>query len=232
MHVLTSGLAAAVVAHLDAPNPWFSRTFVTENKDLLTTATKEHVQLVLYSVGLGLLISLPLAVLVRGRRRLTGLLLGATGVVYTIPSLALFGVLAPITGLTLKTAVIALTAYSLLILVRNVLIGLEGVSNEVRDAARGMGMGRGRLLMTVELPLATPSILAGVRIATVSNVALATVGVVVAHGGLGTVIFRGFRSNFYRAEIMTGTLLCVALALVAELLFLGLERFATPWARR
>ncbi|MCU1600558.1 MAG: ABC-type proline/glycine betaine transport system, permease component [Frankiales bacterium] len=205
---------------------------MSENQDLLKTATKEHVQLVLSSVGLGLLISLPLAVLVRGKRRVTGLLLGATGVLYTIPSLALFGLLAPITGLTLKTAVIALTAYSLLILVRNVLSGLDGVSAEVREAARGMGMGRLRMLLTVELPLASPSILAGVRVATVSNVALATVGVVVAHGGLGTVIFRGFRSNFYRAEIMTGTLLCVALAIVAEVLFLGIERLVTPWARR
>ncbi len=205
---------------------------MSENQDLLKAATKEHVQLVLSSVGLGMLVSLPLAVLVRGKRRLTGALLGATGVLYTIPSLALFGVLAPITGLTLTTAVIALTAYSLLILVRNVLTGLDGVSSEVRDAARGMGMGRVRMLLTVELPLALPSILAGVRVATVSNVALATVGVVVAHGGLGTVIFRGFRSNFYRAEIMTGTLLCVALAIVAEVLLLGLERLATPWARR
>jgi osmoprotectant transport system permease protein len=222
----------SVAPHLDAPNPWFSRTFLSENRDLLTSATKEHVELVLLSVGLGLLVSLPLAVLVRGHRRLTALLLGTTGVIYTIPSLALFGLLAPVTGLTLETAVIALTAYSLLILVRNVLIGLEGVSGEVREAARGMGMSPPRMLLQVELPLATPAILAGVRIATVSNVALATVGVVVAHGGLGTVIFRGFRSNFYRAEIMTGTLLCVGLAIAAEVLFLGLERLATPWMRR
>ena len=227
MQVLSS-----VVAHLDAPNPWISVDYVRQNADALRAATKEHVELVLLSVAFGLLLSVPLAVLVRGHRRLSSLLLGATGVIYTIPSLALFALLAPVTGLTLTTAVIGLTAYTLLILVRNVLTGLEGVSQEVRESARGMGMGRTRMLLRVELPLAMPTILAGVRVATVSNVALATVGFVVSHGGLGQIIFLGFRSNFYRAEILTGTALCLLLAAIAEVVFLGLERLTTPWARR
>ncbi|MCU1592613.1 MAG: binding-protein-dependent transport system inner rane component [Frankiales bacterium] len=227
MHILTSA-----VAHLDASNPWISVDFVRENADALKAATKQHVQLVLLSVGFGLLLAVPLALLVRGHRRLSGLLLGTTGVIYTIPSLALFALLAPITGLTLTTAVVGLTAYTLLILVRNVLAGLDGVPEEVRESARAMGMGRMRLLTRVELPLALPTIVAGVRVATVSNVALATVGVVVSYGGLGQIIFLGFRSNFYKAEIFTGTALCVLLAVIADLVFLGLERLLTPWARR
>jgi osmoprotectant transport system permease protein len=216
----------------DAPNPWISVDYVRENADTLRAATRQHVELVLLSVGFGLLLSVPLAVLVRGRRRTASLLLGVTGVLYTIPSLALFAVLAPITGLTVKTAVIGLTSYTLLILVRNVLAGLDGVPDDVREAARGMGMGPMRMLLRVDLPLALPTILAGVRVATVSTVALATVGIVVSNGGLGQIIFLGLNSNFYKAEIATGTILCVLLAAVADVLLLGVERLATPWARK
>jgi osmoprotectant transport system permease protein len=219
------------VPHLDAPNPWFSTSFLRDNTDLLWSATREHVLLVGLSVFFGLLLALPLGVLVKDSRRLSTLLLQTTGVLYTIPSLALFALLEPLTGLTVTTAVIGLTSYTLLVLVRNVLAGLAGVPAEVLESARGMGLGRWRTLATVELPLALPTILAGVRVATVSNVALATVGIVVSHGGLGQVIFQGLYANFYRAEILTGTLLCVLLAGVAELLLLGLERLLTPWTR-
>jgi osmoprotectant transport system permease protein len=152
--------------------------------------------------------------------------------IYTIPSLALFAVLAPITGLTKKTVVIGLTAYTLLVLVRNVLAGLQGVPEEVVEAARGMGLGPGRLLLRVQLPLALPTIIAGVRVATVSTIALVTVGAVVSNGGLGQLIFEGFNNNFYRAEILTATLLCVLLAAVADAMLLGVEWLLTPWARR
>jgi osmoprotectant transport system permease protein len=214
------------------PNPWISVDYVRQNSDVLIAATRQHIELVGLSVGFGLLIAVPLALLVRGHARSESLLLGATGVIYTIPSLALFAVLAPITGLTVKTVVIGLTGYTLLVLVRNVLAGLAGVPAEVREAARGMGMGRGRLLLRVELPLALPTILAGVRVATVSTVALATVGVVVSNGGLGQLIFEGLNNNLYRAEIFTATVLCVLLAAVADLLLLGLETLLTPWSRR
>jgi osmoprotectant transport system permease protein len=116
--------------------------------------------------------------------------------------------------------------------VRNLLAGLDGVPPDVREAARGMGVGPVRMLLRVELPLALPTVVAGLRIATVSTVALVTVGVVVGHGGLGQLIFSGFNNNLYRAEIFTATALCVLLALVADALLLGLERLLTPWARR
>ena len=218
--------------HLDAPNPWFSTSFLQQNQGFLWAATREHVLLVVLSVGFGLLLAVPLSVLVRPHRRWSALLLQTSGVLYTIPSLALFALLAPLTGLTVTTAVIGLTSYTLLVLVRNVLAGLQGVPEEVLESARGMGLGRWRTLTAVELPLALPTIMAGVRVATVSNVALATVGIVVSHGGLGQVIFQGLYANFYRAEILTGTLLCVLLAGVAEVLLLAAERVVTPWARR
>lgn len=226
MHILSGAILA------DAPNPWISVDYLRENASTLRAATKQHLELVGLSVGFGVLLSVPLAVVVRGHRRATAFLLGLTGVIYTIPSLAVFAVLAPITGLTLTTAVIGLTAYTLLILVRNVLTGLDGVPAEVREAARGMGMGPLRMLLRVELPLALPTIMAGVRIATVSTVALATIGVVVSNGGLGQIIFLGLNSNFYKAEIFAGTALCVVLAGVADVLLLLLERLVTPWARK
>jgi osmoprotectant transport system permease protein len=215
-----------------APNPWLSWSYLHDNSDAILAATKQHVTLTLISVGLGLLLALPLALLARRSRRLETLVLGLAGVIYTIPSLALFAVLAPITGLTKKTVVIGLTAYALLVLVRNVLAGLQGVPEEVVEAARGMGLGPGRLLVRVQLPLALPTIVAGVRVATVSTIALVTVGAVVSNGGLGQLIFEGFNNNFYRAEILTATLLCVLLAAVADALLLGVEWLLTPWARR
>jgi osmoprotectant transport system permease protein len=216
----------------EAPNPWLSWSYVRDNSDAILAATKQHVTLTLVSVALGLLLAVPLALLARRFRWLETPLLGLTGVIYTIPSLALFALLAPLTGLTATTVVIGLTGYTLLVLVRNVLAGLAGVPEDVVEAARGMGLGPVRLFLRVQLPLALPTILAGVRVATVSTVALVTVGVVVSNGGLGQLIFEGFNNNLYRAQILTASLLCVLLAAVADVLLLGLERLLTPWARR
>ncbi len=215
-----------------APNPWLSRRFVTDNYDAIVAATRQHITLTVLSVALGLALAVPLALLARRFPRLETPIVGGAGVIYTIPSLALFAVLAPVTGLTQTTVVIGLTGYTLLILVRNVLAGLKGVPAEVVEAARGMGVGPARMLLRVQLPLALPTVLAGVRVATVSTVALVTVGAVVSNGGLGRLIFEGFNNNFYRAEILTATLLCVLLAAIADLLLLALERLLTPWARR
>jgi len=126
---------------------------------------------------------------------------------------------------------IGLVAYSLVILVRNFLAGLQGVPDDVREAARAMGYGRLLSFWQIDLPLAMPAFMAGLRIATVSTVALTTVGVLVGHGGLGQLITGGFNANFYRAEIVTGAVGCVLLALVADVLLAGLERLLTPWAR-
>jgi osmoprotectant transport system permease protein len=216
----------------EAPNPWLSWSYLHDNSDAILAATRQHVTLTVVSVGLGLLLAVPLALLARRSSRLETLILGLAGVIYTIPSLALFAVLAPITGLTEKTVVIGLTAYTLLVLVRNVLTGLQGVPADVVEAARGMGVGPVRLLVRVQLPLALPTILAGVRVATVSTIALVTVGAVVSNGGLGQLIFEGFNNNFYRAEILTATLLCVLLAVVADALLLTVEWLLTPWTRR
>jgi len=152
-------------------------------------------------------------------------------VFYTIPSLALFGILAPYTGIGRTTVLIGLVAYALLALVRNILEGLNGVDPDVTDAGRGLGYGRIRLLCFVELPNALPSVIAGLRVTTVTTVALTTVGVVVGFGGLGQIMFRGFYRG-YHAEIATAGLLCVLLALAFDLGLLVLGRAMTPWLRR
>ncbi|WP_232797016.1 ABC transporter permease [Blastococcus atacamensis] len=215
-----------------APNPWFDPSYVTSNWDTIMGHLGEHVRLTVGAVVLGSLLALPLAVLARRSRWLAGPVLGLSTLVYTIPSLAMFAFVAPITGLTTTTVLIGLVLYSLVVLVRNFLAGLQAVPADVREAARGMGYGSGRLFWQVELPLAVPAFMAGLRIATVSTVALVTVGVIVGHGGLGQLITGGFNANFYRAPIVTGALGCVLLALLADLLLAGAERLLTPWTRR
>ena len=215
----------------EAPNPWFDGSYVADNWDTIVGYLGEHVRLTLGAVLIGSAIALPLAVLARRSRFLTGPVLALSTIVYTIPSLAMFAFVFPFTGLSATTVLIGLVAYSLVILVRNFLAGLQGVPEDVREAARGMGYGPVRLFWQIELPLAVPAFMAGLRIATVSTVALTTVGVLVGHGGLGQLITGGFNANFYRAEIVTGALGCVLLALAADVLLAAVERLVTPWAR-
>ncbi|HEV2086996.1 MAG TPA: ABC transporter permease [Cryptosporangiaceae bacterium] len=215
-----------------AANPWFSWSYLQENTDTILAAGREHFSLTVQTIAFGLLIALPLAVLASRVRWLAGPIVGATGVLYTIPSLSLFALVAPFTGLTTTTVLVGLVVYALLILVRNILTGLREVPEAVRDAARGMGYGPLRMLVRVELPIALPSIMTGVRVATVSTIALVTVGVIVGTGGFGSIIVGGLNANFYRAQIMTGTLLCVLFALVADLGLAGLTRLLVPWSRR
>jgi osmoprotectant transport system permease protein len=221
----------AVLAQDEAPNPWFSGSYVSDNWHTIVGYLGEHVRLTVAAVLLGTLIALPLALLARRSRFLAGSVLGLSTVVYTIPSLAMFAFIFPFTGLSSTTVLIGLVAYSLVILVRNFLTGLQGVPGDVREAARGMGYGSLRMFLQVDLPLALPAFMAGLRIATVSTVALTTVGVLVGHGGLGQLIIGGFNANFYRAEIVTGALGCVLLALVFDVLLAVTERLVTPWAR-
>lgn len=205
---------------------WF-----TSRGDEILAATRQHVILTIIAVGIGLALSLPLAILAHRLPRLRTPVLGVAGIIYTIPSLALFAALVPFTGLSKTTVEIGLVGYTLLILVRNILTGLAGVPADVVDAARGMGYGGARLLWRVELPLALPAVFGGVRIATVSTIALVTIGAEVSNGGLGRLILDGFQ-NDYRAEAFGASVLCVALAVVADLLLLGLQRGLTPWLRR
>ena len=214
------------------PNPWFSWNYVSQNIDSLTAALEQHVSLTLATIVVATAIGVPLAVVAYKVSWLSGPILGLSGVLYTIPSLALFALLGPILGLTFSTVLIGLVLYALLMIVRNALTGLQQVPAEVRDAARGMGYGRFGLLWRIELPLALPGIITGLRIATVSTVALVTVGTLVGFGGFGNVILTGFNSNFYRAQIMAGTIGCLGLALVFDLLLAGLGRWVTPWSRR
>jgi osmoprotectant transport system permease protein len=220
-----------VLAVDEAPNPWFDGSYVVDNWDTIMGYLGEHVRLTIGAVLIGSAIALPLALLARRSRFLAGPVLALSTIVYTIPSLAMFAFVFPFTGLTATTVLIGLTAYSLVILVRNFLVGLQGVPADVQEAARGMGYGSLRRFVQIELPLALPAFMAGLRIATVSTVALTTVGVLVGHGGLGQLIYGGFNANFYRAEIVTGAIACVLLALVADLLLAGVERVLTPWTR-
>jgi osmoprotectant transport system permease protein len=220
-----------VLAADSAPNPWFDASYVIDNWDTIMGYLGEHVGLTVGAVLLGSAIALPLALVARRSRFLAGPVLALSTIVYTIPSLAMFAFIFPFTGLSAKTVLIGLTLYSLVILVRQFLTGLQGVPDDVREAARGMGYGRLQLFWRIDLPLALPTFIAGLRIATVSTVALTTVGVLIGHGGFGQMIVGGFNANFYRAEIVTGTVGCVLLALAADMLLAGTERLLTPWSR-
>ncbi|MBV8159602.1 MAG: ABC transporter permease [Acidimicrobiia bacterium] len=179
---------------------------------------------------MGLVIAAPLSLLVRRWRWLQGPVLSFSGILYTIPSLALLALLVPLTGLTRTTAEIALVSYTLLILIRNIVAGLDGVPPDVRDAAEGMGYSRRTQLLRVELPLALPVIIAGIRIAVVTTIGLVTVTALIGQGGLGQLILDGLYRDF-RTEVVVGSVLSVALATVADLTLVGIQRLATPWTR-
>jgi osmoprotectant transport system permease protein len=217
----------------DGPgNPWISWRYLHDNAGALLSALEYHAGLTARAVIFALVVALPLAVVAYWIRPLTGPILALSGILYTIPSLALLALVAPAVGTTTDTSVlIALVLYALLVLVRNSLAGLTQVPAEVRDAAAGMGYGKFGRLWRIELPLALPGIMTGLRLATVSTVALVTVGSLIGKGGLGDLILGGFRNNFYKAEILAGAVLCVALALVLDLALAGLTRLLTPWTR-
>ncbi|GAA4460744.1 ABC transporter permease [Phytohabitans houttuyneae] len=214
-------------------NPWFSWQYVRDNSDTILAALREHATLTAEAMLIATVVAVPLAVVAYWYRPLTGPILALSGVLYTIPSLALLAFVAPYVGTTNPASVlIALVLYALLLIVRNSLAGLNQVPPEARDAAQGMGYGRWGRLFRIDLPLALPGIFTGLRLATVSTVALVTVGALIGYGGLGDLILTGFRNNFYKAEILTGAVLCVGLALVLDLLLATAGRLLTPWSRR
>ena len=196
----------------------------------LQPALIQHVELTAIAVALGFAISF-VAALVTHRSRLVERPFGAfAAIVYTIPSLALFQLLVPVTGLTVTTVEIALVGYTLLILYRNALEGLRGVPPDVLEAARGMGLTQRQTLFRVELPLALPALIAGLRVAVVSTIALATVAALVIPQGLGYPIFLALR-EYFKTEIIIAGSLAIALALLADGLLVLAQRALTPWAR-
>ena len=197
----------------------------------IATLLGDHIVLTVLPVILGLVISLPLAIAAAGRPRLSTSILSITSVLYTIPSLALFVLLLPFTGLSRTTAVIALTVYTLVILVRNAITGLDGVPRDVVEAAEAMGYRRARRLLRVDIPLALPVIIAGVRIATVSTIGLVTISAFIGQGGLGRLFLDGFRRNFL-TPVVVGFVLSLILAVLADVLLLAAQRLATPWAQQ
>ena len=212
-------------------NRLFCPDWVRDNwGEVLQPALLQHLKLTVIAVVLGFVIAFAAALLARRRRWFRGPFDAVSALLYTIPSLALFQLLVPITGLTVTTVEVALVSYTLLILFRNILTGFRSVPPDVLEAARGMGMSSFQVLRRVELPLALPAIMAGVRIATVSTIALATVAAFVIPEGLGRPIFIALR-QFFNTELIVTAALAVGLALAADGLLVLAQRALTPWAR-
>ncbi len=206
----------------------FCPSWIADNFDRYVHPFWEHVYLTLISVSIGFGIAFALALLAHRRRWLTGPIVGLTGVLYTIPSIALFLLLLPITGRGNTTAIVALVSYTLLIIFRNITTGLQNVPAELRDAGRGMGLTENQLLWKVELPMAVPEILAGLRIAVTTTVGLATLAFFAGAGGLGQQIYTDIN---FKSNVVTAGGLAVLLAAVLDLVILGVQRGLTPWRR-
>jgi osmoprotectant transport system permease protein len=206
----------------------FCPSWIADNWERYKTPLIQHVELTLISVAIGFAIAFSLALLAHRHRWLTSPVTQITGILYTIPSVAAFFLLLPLTGRGTTTALIALVSYTLLIIFRNVITGLDGVPAEARDAGRGMGLTERQLLWRVELPLALPEIMAGLRIAVTTTVGLAALAFLAGAGGLGETIFSDIQ---FRSNVVVAGGLCVLLAAVLDLLVLALQTALTPWTR-
>ena len=212
----------------------FCPEWIAENIDKYWTPLLEHVFLTLVSVGVGFGIAFTLALMAHRNRWLTGPIVGVTGALYTVPSVAAFFLLLPITGRGNLTAIVALVAYTLLILFRNITTGLRNVPSDAREAARGMGLTERQTLWKVELPLATPEILAGLRIALTTTIGLATLAFFAGGGGLGEQIYSqkaGTGGIYFKSNVVVAGGLAILLAAVFDLIVLWAQRFITPWRR-
>jgi osmoprotectant transport system permease protein len=216
-----------VLAQADSLIDW---SWIQRNADQIWDRTLEHLALTGISVAIGLAISVGLAVVALRWRWTYRPITWFTGFLYTIPSLALFALLVPFVGLSRSNAIIALTSYTLLILVRNIVAGIDGVSQSVLEAADGMGYTRRARFWRMEVPLALPAIIAGVRIASVTTVGLVTVTAVLGLGGYGFFILRGL-NTFFWTQIIVGVALSVILAALLDVAFIGLQKALSPWAR-
>lgn len=204
--------------------------WIAGNLDEIALRVGEHLLLTAVAVGGGLVIAAALSWLVLRVPRAEQPATLVTGTLYTIPSLALFALLVPYTGLTLLTAEIGLVGYTLLILMRNIVGGIRGVPADVREAAAGMGYTRAQLLWRVELPLALPVIVAGVRIATITTIGLVTVTALIGQGGLGYLILIGIQ-RFFSTPLIVGATLSIALAVALDAAIVFAQRLLSPWSR-
>ncbi|MFO7300076.1 MAG: ABC transporter permease [Actinomycetes bacterium] len=206
--------------------------WIASNLDDIWEATLQHLFHSVLAVGIGLVVSFALSLVALRWKAAYGPITWVTGVLYTIPSIALFTFLVPVFGLTsIWTAQVALVSYTLLILVRNIVAGIRSVPDHVVEASRGMGMTEARIFREVQLPLALPAIIAGVRVAAVTTIGLVTLTVIVGQGGYGLFILRGIGRRFL-TEALVGTVGAVLMAVVVDRALVALERAATPWARR
>jgi osmoprotectant transport system permease protein len=218
------------VIGLLAKEPLIRWNWIGDHLDVIGGRIAEHIELTLLAVAIGFAISLPLAIYAHRHRRVYAPVTFVTGLLYTIPSLALFVILLPFTGLSTLTAEIGLVSYTLLILIRNTVAGLDGVPEDAKDAALGMGYTNRQLMWRVEIPLALPAIVAGVRVATVTTVGLVTVTALIGKGGLGRLILQGLQI-FFPTPTVVGSVLSVALALLLDGILLGAQRTLAPWAK-
>ncbi len=221
--------APSPVTAANGPDSFVWWAWIPDHASEIADRSVEHLQLTLLSVAIGLLLSAALATLVLRHRVWQGPVTWATGVLYTIPSLALFGLLVPVFGLSQTTALVALVSYTLVVLVRNIVAGVDGVPAAVREAGQAMGYGRARRVLAVELPLAVPTIVAGIRIATVTTVGLVTISSVVGAGGYGAFINDGLDRGGFSTPIVVGAVLSMLLAVTLDLALLGLQWLLTPW---
>lgn len=214
-----------------ATNPIIRWEWITAEWDQIREALIQHLELTVLSVALGSVVAAVLSAIALRFRFMATPITGFTGFLYTIPSVALFGLLVPYFGLSRTTAVLPLAAYTLLILVTNTIAGFDAVPRAVRDAADGMGLTPTRRVLEVELPLALPYIIAGLRIAVVSTVGLVTVAAIIGQGGLGRLILDGLRRTFW-TPMTIGATLSIVLALVLDGAIYLLGRVVAPWSKR
>jgi osmoprotectant transport system permease protein len=207
----------------------FCFDWAKENIGRFGTPTVQHLQIVVPAILIGFVVAFALALLSHRSRWLQTPLLAATGILYTIPSIAFFFLLLPVTGLGRDTAIIVLAAYTLQIIYRNTILGLNNVPAAVKDAARGMGLTPRQILWKVELPLAIPEIIAGLRVAVVSTIAIATLAVLISAGGLGTQMYA---SNLtFPTSIIIAAAIVMLMALAFDAILLLVQRLTTPWRR-
>lgn len=212
------------------PSHLFCWDWAREHIDRYGTPALQQLELVAISVVLGFAVAFAIALLAHRHHWLRPPLLAGTGILYAIPSIAFFLLLLPITGRSRETAIIALSAYTLQIIYRNVTVGLDNVPESARDSARGMGMTERQILWRVELPLAIPEIVGGLRIATVSTIAIATLAVFAGAGGLGTQILTEANLHFPTTIVITIAIVAL-MAFTFDAILLAIQYFATPWRR-